>query len=64
MTKPKANELVVCVHNEGFSASLEKRKIYVALRDAGAQAASSGDYPRTSALDARAAGAKSPRFIH
>jgi hypothetical protein len=25
--------LVVCVDNEGYSASLEKRKIYVALRD-------------------------------
>jgi hypothetical protein len=24
MTKPKANELVVCVDNDGFSASLEK----------------------------------------
>ena len=37
MTKPKANDLVVCVDNDGFSASLEKRKIYVALRDAGAE---------------------------
>jgi hypothetical protein len=25
--------LVVCVKNEGYSASLERRKLYVALRD-------------------------------
>jgi hypothetical protein len=30
-TKPK--QLVVCVSNDGHPASLEKRKIYVALRD-------------------------------
>ena len=35
MTKPtKAKKLVVCVGNEGYAVSLEKRKIYVALRDA------------------------------
>ena len=37
MTKPQAKQLVVCVDNNGFSASLEKRKIYVALRDTGAE---------------------------
>ncbi len=30
-------QLVVCVGNAGYSASLEKRKIYVALRDATAE---------------------------
>jgi hypothetical protein len=30
-SQPK--HLVVCVKNEGYSASLEKRKLYVALRD-------------------------------
>jgi len=37
MTKPQAKHLVVCVDNEGYRASLEKRKIYVALRDAAAE---------------------------
>jgi hypothetical protein len=37
MTKPEANRLVVCVNNDGYSASLEQRKIYVALRDADAE---------------------------
>ena len=37
MTKPQAKQLVVCVDNEGYRASLEKRKIYVALRDAAAE---------------------------
>jgi hypothetical protein len=36
MTKNQPKQLVVCVDNEGFPASLEKRKIYVALRDAAA----------------------------
>jgi len=36
MPKPLASQLVVCVRNEGFPASLERRKIYVALRDAAA----------------------------
>lgn len=35
MSKPK--QLVVCVENEGYPASLEKRKIYVALRDRAAE---------------------------
>jgi hypothetical protein len=30
-TAPK--QLVVCINNEGYLASLERRKIYVALRD-------------------------------
>ena len=37
MAKPQAKQLVVCVSNEGYLASLEKRKIYVALRDADAE---------------------------
>ena len=37
MAKPQAKQLVVCVNNEGYSASLEKRKIYVALRDVSAE---------------------------
>jgi hypothetical protein len=36
MTKTQAKQLVVCVENDGYPASLEKRKIYVALRDAAA----------------------------
>jgi hypothetical protein len=36
MAKMQARQLVVCVENEGYPASLEKRKIYVALRDASA----------------------------
>ena len=35
MKKSKA-KLVVCVNNDGFSACVEKRKIYVALRDTAA----------------------------
>lgn len=37
MPKPQAKLLVVCVRNEGHKVSLEKRKIYVALRDAVAE---------------------------
>jgi hypothetical protein len=37
MTKPRAKQLVVCVKNEGYVTSLEKRKIYVLLRDAEAE---------------------------
>ena len=33
MPKLPAKQLVVCVKNNGYAASLEKRKIYVALRD-------------------------------
>ncbi|UPJ52825.1 hypothetical protein IVB30_16775 [Bradyrhizobium sp. 200] len=37
MAKTQAKQLIVCVDNEGYPASLEKRKIYVALRDASAE---------------------------
>jgi hypothetical protein len=37
MAKTQAKQLIVCVDNEGHPASLEKRKIYVALRDASAE---------------------------
>src|SRR5581483_363985 len=37
MAKTQAKQLVVCVDNDGYAVSLEKRKIYVALRDAAAE---------------------------
>ncbi len=37
MTKTRTKQLVVCVENDGFPASLEKRKIYIAMPDAGAE---------------------------
>jgi hypothetical protein len=37
MAKPLSKQLVVCINNEGYAASLEKRKIYVALRDPAAE---------------------------
>lgn len=37
MAKPQARQLVVCVNNEGYPASLERRKIYIAHRDADAE---------------------------
>ena len=37
MAKPKTKRLVVCIDNDGYEASLERRKIYVALPDAGAE---------------------------
>jgi hypothetical protein len=36
MSKP-SKQFVICVNNEGYWASLEKRKIYVALRDPAAE---------------------------
>lgn len=33
MAKQQAKQLVVCIKNSGYPAALEKRKIYVALRD-------------------------------
>ncbi len=33
MAKSQSKQLVVCVNNDGYPASLEKRKIYVSLRD-------------------------------
>jgi hypothetical protein len=37
MTETQAQQLVVCVENDGYLASLEKRKIYIALPDADAE---------------------------
>ena len=37
MTKAQPKQLVVCIDNEAYAASLEKRKIYVSLRDASAE---------------------------
>lgn len=37
MAKTRTKQLVVCVDNDGYPASLEKRKIYIALRDADAE---------------------------
>jgi hypothetical protein len=31
--QPAGKQLVICVENDGYAASLEKRKIYVAMRD-------------------------------
>jgi hypothetical protein len=37
MARPQSKQLVVCVDNEGYPASLEKRKIYISLPDADAE---------------------------
>jgi hypothetical protein len=37
MAKTLTQQFLVCVDNDGYPASLEKRKIYVALRDLGAE---------------------------
>ena len=37
MAKAQTKQLVVCIDNEGYAVSLEKRKIYIALRDAAAK---------------------------
>jgi hypothetical protein len=37
MTKTRTKQLVVCVDNDGYAVSLEKRKIYVSLHDATAE---------------------------
>ena len=34
MAKQQSKQLVVCINNEGYPTSLEKRKIYLAFRDA------------------------------
>jgi hypothetical protein len=34
MAKQQSKQLVVCINNDGYPASLEKRKIYLTLRDA------------------------------
>ncbi len=36
-SKSSAKQLVVCVANSGYAASLERRKIYVVLRDTDAE---------------------------
>jgi hypothetical protein len=33
MVSRRSKQLVVCIKNDGYSVSLEKRKIYVALHD-------------------------------
>lgn len=38
MTNKKSTRFVVCIHNEDYQASLERRKIYQALPDAEAEA--------------------------
>ena len=37
MAKQALKQFVVCVDNEGYPAALEKRKIYLALRDSAAE---------------------------
>jgi hypothetical protein len=37
MPKAESKQLFVCVKNDGYAASLETRKIYVALTDTGAR---------------------------
>jgi hypothetical protein len=37
MARGPAKQLAVCIENEGYPASLERRKIYVALRDQAAE---------------------------
>jgi hypothetical protein len=37
MAKRETKQLVVCIGNDGYPVSLEKRKIYVALRDKAAE---------------------------
>jgi hypothetical protein len=37
MAKLQTKQFVVCVENDGYAASLEKRKIYIALRDTDAE---------------------------
>jgi hypothetical protein len=37
MARAQAKQLVICVGNDGYAVSLEKRKLYVALRDAAAE---------------------------
>jgi hypothetical protein len=33
MNRATASQLVACIENDGYPAALERRKIYVALRD-------------------------------
>ena len=34
MPRSASKQFVVCINNDGFPTSLEKRKVYVLLRDA------------------------------
>ena len=38
MAPSRSKQLVVCINNDGFQASLERRKIYVSLPDSSADA--------------------------
>jgi hypothetical protein len=37
MPKVPSKQMVVCVKNEGYAASLERRKLYLVVRDAAAE---------------------------
>ena len=37
MAHQRSTQLVVCIKNEGYRASLEKRKIYLVIRDLAAE---------------------------
>jgi hypothetical protein len=37
MARSPTKQIVVCVNNDGYAAALEKRKLYVTLRDAAAE---------------------------
>jgi hypothetical protein len=37
MAKARTKHLVVCIDNDSYPVALEKRKIYIALRDADAE---------------------------
>jgi hypothetical protein len=37
MARSASKQLVVCIDNEGYAVSLEKREIYVVLRDPAAE---------------------------
>jgi hypothetical protein len=37
MARAPVKQFFVCIENDGYAASLEKRKIYVALRDTDAE---------------------------
>lgn len=37
MTRQQSKRLMVCINNEDYPASLERRKIYLSLRDAAAE---------------------------
>ncbi|MCC7346271.1 MAG: hypothetical protein IT538_02630 [Variibacter sp.] len=37
MAKTQTKQFVVCIDNDGYGASLEKRKIYISLHDTAAE---------------------------